>query len=80
MDQTVLKNVSATIGVNVIPKLDSASVLKGSLGTGLLLSCWFFCLVVFFVLGGGSYMKITKKIKKTFKISVEKKEKSPANT
>lgn len=35
LDQTVLKTVSAITGVNVIPKLDSASVLKVSPGTGL---------------------------------------------
>lgn len=35
LDQTVLKSVSATTVVNVIPKLDSASVLKVSPGSGL---------------------------------------------
>lgn len=35
MDQTVLKSVSATTVGNVIPKPDSASVLKVSPGSGL---------------------------------------------
>lgn len=35
LDQTVLKSVSATTVVNVLPKLDSASVLKVSPGSGL---------------------------------------------
>ncbi len=35
LDQTVLRNVSATTGANVTPKPDCASVLKVSLATGV---------------------------------------------